>query len=290
MRKSLTLIFILIISLSLLGCTKNAVKKPASVTPPTSSETVKQVVPALPSLVPSFDKTAVMKAAGKSVPVLMYHSISYKKDNAICLPAEKFEEHLKYLKDNGYYTLTLTDLYDYFVKDTPVPEKSVVLTFDDGYRDNYTVMFPLLKKYNFKATIFVITSNIDKDDNSLTTSNLLEMEKQGIDIESHTVNHEHLKGLTKSAQLSELVESKKALEKILNKQVNFIAYPYGESNKSVIDSAKEAGYTMAFTTNGRWSSKNNGILSLDRVYISSFHDMKVFKDRITNPNYKFTAN
>ena len=290
MRKNLALLFILIISLALLGCSKNVVKKSAPVNPPTSSESVKQVVPALPSLESSFDKTAVMKAAGKSIPVLMYHSIAYQKNNAICLPVERFEEHLKYLKDNGYYTLTLTDLYNYFVKDAPVPEKSVVLTFDDGYKDNYTAMFPLLKKYNFKATIFVITSNIDKDANSLTSKNLLEMEKYGVDIESHTVNHDNLKELTKAKQLETLTQSKKALEDILNKQINFFAYPYGGYNKSAIEAVKEAGYKMAFTTDGRWSSKKTGILSLDRVYISSFHDMKVFKDRITNPNYKFTAN
>ena len=173
------------------------------------------------------------------------------------------------------------------MKNTPVPEKSVVLTFDDGYENNYTAMFPLLKKYNFKATIFVITANIDKEPRSMTSKQLLEMEKYGVDIESHTVNHEHLKTLTKNKQLETLTQSKKDLEKILNKQINFIAYPYGEYNKDTLLAAKEAGYTMAFTTDGRWSSKKNGILSLDRVYINSLKDISDFKNRITNPNYSF---
>ena len=283
MKKQIYLIFIFIILISLLGCSKPTIKNPVPITPPLI------VKPAETSSIPAFDKTAVMKTTGKSVPVLMYHSITYEKGNAICLPIERFEEHLKYLKDNGYYTITLTNLYEYLMKNIPIPEKSVVLTFDDGYENNYTDMFPVLKKYNFKATIFVITSNIDKNPNSMTSKQLLEMEKYGVDIESHTVNHDNLKELSIDKQLQTLVKSKQDLERILNKQVNFFAYPYGGYNKSAIESVKKAGYTMAFTTDGRWSSKNNGMLSLDRVYISSFHDMKVFKDRISNPNYKSLA-
>ena len=287
MKRVISLLFILIISFLLFSCSNTTVKKVTKVTPSVVVSPVKPSEPIGTSSIPAFDKTAVMKLAGKSVPVLMYHSISYEKDNPICLPVEKFEEHLKYLKDNGYYTITLTDLYNYLMKNTPVPEKSVVLTFDDGYENNYTAMFPLLKKYNFKATIFVITANIDKEPRSMTSKQLLEMEKYGVDIESHTVNHEHLKTLTKNKQLETLTQSKKDLEKILNKQINFIAYPYGEYNKDTLLAAKEAGYTMAFTTDGRWSSKKNGILSLDRVYISSLKDISDFKNRITNPNYSF---
>ncbi|MBC8060628.1 MAG: polysaccharide deacetylase family protein [Clostridiaceae bacterium] len=293
MKKNFSLLFLLIISISLLGCSKTTtdpINKTIKVTPPPVVEPIKPVELAEPvgtASIPAFDKTAVMKASGKSVPVLMYHSIAYEKDNDIRLPVERFEEHMKYLKDNGYYPITLTDLYEYLMKDTPIPEKSIVLTFDDGYEDNYTAMFPVLKKYGFKATIFVITSNIDKDPKSMTSQQLLEMEKFGVDIESHTVNHEHLKELSKDKQLETLGQSKKDLEKILNKQINFLAYPYGEYNKSALEAAKEVGYTMAFSTDGRWSSKKNGMLSLDRVYIGSSHNMKVFIERITNPNYKF---
>ena len=93
--------------------------------------------------------------------------------------------------------------------------------------------------------------------------------------------------LTKDKQLQTLIQSKKDLEKILNKQINFFAYPYGGYNKSAIEAVKEAGYTMAFTTNGNWSSKNDGMLSLHRVDISSFRNMESFKIRISNPNYKY---
>ncbi|MBU3113238.1 polysaccharide deacetylase family protein [Clostridium lacusfryxellense] len=284
MRKKIYLILMLFILMTMLGCARpktTVIKKIAPVTPAT---VVKPVVkePVETSSIPAFDKTAVMLPTGKSVPVLMYHSISYQKDNPVRIPIKNFEEQLKYLKDNGYYTITLTDLYDYFMTDTPIPEKSVVLTFDDGYVDNYTAMLPALRKYNFKATIFVITSAIDKNANYLTSKQLIEMEKYGVDIESHTVNHENLKDMPKDKQLETLVNSKKDLEKILNKQVNYFAYPYGGYSKTAIEAVREAGYKMAITTDGRWSSKSDGILSLHRVYISSFHDMAEFKRRLTN--------
>ncbi|MBZ9606738.1 polysaccharide deacetylase family protein [Clostridium estertheticum] len=285
MRKKIFLIFTLIILMSLSGCSRSktaTIKKTAPVKPATAVEPIKPAEPAQTSSIPAFDKTAVMKASGKSVPVLMYHSIDYEKDNPIRLPVKRFDEQLKYLKDNGYYTITLTDLYDYLIKDIPIPEKSVVLTFDDGYEDNYTEMFPVLKKYNFKATIFVITGSIDKSPNYMTSKQLIEMEKYGVDIGSHTVKHENLKEMPKDKQLETLVKSKNDLEKILNKQIKFFSYPYGGYSKASIEAVREAGYTMAFSTDGRWSSKEDGILSLHRVYISSFHDMEEFKKRISN--------
>ena len=285
MKKRIYLIFILLILMSILGCTRfktTTIKETKSATPTPVVKPKVTVRPVETSSIPAFDKKAVMLPSGKSVPVLMYHSISYQKDNPVRLPIEKFEEQLKYLKDNGYYTITLTDLYNYFMTNTPIPEKSVVLTFDDGYEDNYTTMLPALRKYNFKATIFVITGVIDKSANYLTSKQLVEMEKYGVDIESHTVSHENLKDIPKDKQLETLKKSKKDLEKILNKQVNYFAYPFGGYSKTSIEAVREAGYKMAITTDGRWSSKSDGILSLHRVYISSFHDMNEFKRRLTN--------
>lgn len=226
------------------------------------------------------------KEKGQGVPVLMYHSIACEEGNPVRVPEEKFKEQMKYLKDNGYTTLTLSELYDYLMKDTPIPEKSLVLTFDDGYVDNYKSAYPILKEYGFKGTVFVITSLIDKDDSYLTSEQIKEMQENGMDIESHTVNHEHLKDLNYEEQLSTLKDSKEFLENILNKEVRYIAYPYGEYNEDTLKAVKDAGYIMGFTTDGRWSDKTDGILTLDRVYISGFFELDVFKDRISNPEYE----
>ncbi|EJO5346145.1 polysaccharide deacetylase family protein [Clostridium botulinum] len=221
----------------------------------------------------------------KSIPVLMYHSVDYEKGNELRLPKEEFKKQMKYLKNNGYTTLTLKELYSFLQKNKPIPKKSVVITLDDGYVDNYTNAYPILKELGIKATIFIVTSNIDKNEETLTSKQIKEMDQYGIEIGSHTYNHDKLDELSYEKQLETMKKSKNDLEKILNHKVDFIAYPYGKWNKDTIKAAKAAGYKMAFTTDGRWSNKENGIYSLDRVYISSLRDMKNFKERITNPNY-----
>ncbi|MCH3965361.1 MAG: polysaccharide deacetylase family protein [Clostridium sp.] len=219
------------------------------------------------------------------VPVLMYHSIDYEENNELRIPADKFQNHMKYLKDNGYTTLTMDEFYDFMIKNKPVPRKSVLITFDDGYEDNYKNAYPILKKFGFKATIFVITSTVDNDGSYLNSSQLKEMSKNGIDIEGHTVNHDDLSKLDYNAQLKTLKDSKSFLEDILNKEVNYVAYPFGRCNGSTVKAAETAGYKMAFTTEGGWANRNQGIYELHRVYMSNNHDMNEFQRRLTNPDY-----
>ncbi|MBU5486231.1 polysaccharide deacetylase family protein [Clostridium sp. MSJ-11] len=222
----------------------------------------------------------------RAIPVLMYHSINYEEGNELMVPKEQFREQMNYLYENGYTTLTLNQLYDFFINNKPIPEKSVVITLDDGYKDNYTNAFPILKEFNFNAVVFVITNNIDNHKNFLTSEQILEMDKNGIEIQSHTANHERLPTLSYENQVRTLKVSKEFLEKLLNKESLYIAYPYGDANSDTIKAAKEAGYKMAFTTKGTWSDKTDGILSLDRVYISANFDMDEFHRRLTNKDYK----
>ncbi len=221
----------------------------------------------------------------KSIPVLMYHSIDYEKNNELRLPKEQFRQQMKYLKDSGYTTLTLDELYNFMVNNKPVPAKSVVITLDDGYKDNYTNAYPVLKEFGLNAAVFVITSTIDKDSSYLTTSELKEMDQNGVDIESHTVNHDKLGQLSYEKQCETLKGSKEYIEKILNKKVKYIGYPFGKYNNYTQKAAKDTEYTMAFTTNSGWSNKDQGIYNLNRVYISANYSMDEFIRRITNPNY-----
>lgn len=228
----------------------------------------------------------------KQIPVLMYHSIadnSKVTDNvskSIILPPEVFKQQMQYLKDNGYTTLTLDELYNFLKYDKPVPEKSVVLTFDDAYEDNYTNAYPILKEFGFRATIFVITGGTDKIGAYLTSAQLKEMDTNGIDIQSHTVNHEELDKLSLEKQQETLVQSKQFLEKLLNKKVDYIAYPSGKYNNFTEQAAKNAGYTMAFTINNGWANKDTNILFLNRVFVNALKGFDQFKERLTNPNYQ----
>lgn len=221
----------------------------------------------------------------KGIPVLMYHSIDYEKNNELRIPKEQFRGQMQYLKDNGYTTLTLNELYSFFENNMPVPDKSVVLTFDDGYADNYKNAFPIIKEFGFKATVFMITDTVDKNGAYLNSTQLKEMNAYGFDVESHTLDHEELNKQSYAQQLNELKKSKLFLEKLLNKQVSYIAYPVGKYNKETVKAAKESGYKMAFTTNGTWSDKTDGIYTLDRVYISAEAPMSEFIRRLTNRNY-----
>jgi peptidoglycan/xylan/chitin deacetylase (PgdA/CDA1 family) len=220
-----------------------------------------------------------------SVPVLMYHSIDYEKGNELRIPKDKFREQMQYLKDNGYTTITVSELYDFLKNNNPVPKKSVVITFDDGYEDNYINAYPVLKEFGFKATIFVVTSTVDKDSNCLTSSELKEMSKNGIDIESHTVNHDKLSQLSYEMQLNTLKESKIFLENVLGKKIYYIAYPYGDWNDNTVKAVESCGYKLAFTTESGWANKDQGIYKLHRVYISNNHDMKEFQRRLTDSSY-----
>ncbi len=226
-----------------------------------------------------------LKYNNQSVPVLYYHSIEYEKGNELRLPKEKFREQMKFLKENGYTTLTMNELYDFLAHDKPVPDKSVVITFDDGYRDNYENAFPILKEFGFKATIFIITSTIDKEEDFLTSNQLKEMERYGIDIESHTVNHDKLDRLSYDKQLYTLKNSKEFLEKLLNRKIYYFAYPYGEWNENTIKALKNAGYKMAFTTESGWANKNKGLYRLNRVYVNANHSMAEFERRLANEKY-----
>jgi peptidoglycan/xylan/chitin deacetylase (PgdA/CDA1 family) len=228
-----------------------------------------------------------VKHNDKGIPIVMYHSIGYEKGNTARVTKENFKEQMKYLRDNGYVTLTLNDAYGFFIDNKPVPEKSIVLTFDDGYVDNYVEALPILKEFQLKATIFVITSLVDKVPDYMSSKQLKEMQDNGMDIESHTANHEHLKELTYEKQVVTLQSSKDFLEKILNKEVQHLAYPFGEYSKETLKAVSQVGYKLAVTTYGRWSDKADGILTLDRVFISGAASLDVFIERITNPNYKF---
>jgi peptidoglycan/xylan/chitin deacetylase (PgdA/CDA1 family) len=221
-----------------------------------------------------------------SIPVLMFHSITNVKGNELQTSKEQFKQEMQYLKDKGYTTLTLTEVYDFFQKDKPIPKKSVVITFDDGYLDNYTNAYPILKQFGFKATIFDITSTVDTSANYLNSAQLKELSSNGIDIEPHTITHPYLNKLSYDQQYKELKISKDFIETLLSKTVKFVAYPYGEWNQDTIKAVKNIGYTMAFTTAGTWANKQNGIYTLYRVYISSNFSMTEFNNRMTNEHYK----
>jgi peptidoglycan/xylan/chitin deacetylase (PgdA/CDA1 family) len=195
-----------------------------------------------------------------SVPVLMYHYVSDKESpDAIAVSKQDFRKQMKYLKDNGYKFLTLDELEDFKNNKKKFPRKSVVITFDDGYSNVYTNAFPIMKEYGAKGTIFVISNKIDVA-GYLSSKQMQEMQKSGyIKIGSHSENHPNMPELSYESQLMELKQSKSTIEQVIGDKVDYLAYPYGESNSDTEKAAKDCGYKLAFrvdSTNTRIEQNN----------------------------------
>ncbi len=225
------------------------------------------------------------KDNNQGIPVLMYHSVKDDKNNPLVVQPELFKSQMKYLKDNNYTTLSMSDLYNFVKYNKKVPKKSVVITFDDGYEDNFTNAYPILKDYNFKATIFIITDLCNQGGLYIKFPQMKEMINNGIEIGSHTLDHSKLSKLTYDEQVYNLKQSKKVIDEKLGINCRYLSYPYGKYNKTTVNASKEAGYDMAFTTKGKWAYKSNGIYTLNRVYIGGLLTMNEFEQRLTNPTY-----
>lgn len=219
------------------------------------------------------------------VPILYYHSVlpdaEVATPNEVTISPEKLREELMLVKELGYTTLTMSEFTAYINDNKPIPEKSILITFDDGYTDNYAHAFPILKELNMKATIFMIASQVDSG-YYMSAAQLREMSDYGIDIESHTDNHVYLDTLSYDQQLKELKDSKEKLEKILGKEVTSIAYPYGNYNEDTKKAAIAAGYTFGFTTNKGLAKRINNKVELNRIYVSSNYSLELFKERLLN--------
>ncbi|WP_163114657.1 polysaccharide deacetylase family protein [Bacillus safensis] len=210
-------------------------------------------------------KTWMKQKEPVELPILMYHSIS--SGNSLRVPKSEFASHMKWLKENDYVTLSPEEVYRVFTTNSMPSKKSVLITFDDGYTDNYTKAFPILKQYRMKATIFMIEQSIGRP-NHLTDEQMDEMMAHGISIESHTIHHLELNRLSKQQQEEELKGSKTFFDQRFSQRTRMVSYPVGRYNEETLKLAKEAGYQMAVTTEPGHAKKEQGMMSLHRVRIS----------------------
>jgi peptidoglycan/xylan/chitin deacetylase (PgdA/CDA1 family) len=160
--------------------------------------------------------------------------------------------------------------------DTHVPENSLVITFDDGWADNYTNVFPILREYGLIATIFVITGSVGQS-NYMNWNQLREMSEAGISIQSHTVSHKPLAQLRKAEVGYELETSKKTIEDHLGTQVNFLSLPHGVYNKQVFESAQDAGYQAVCSSEPGVAHIWKGLPFFKRINISYRYRIDLFE-------------
>jgi peptidoglycan/xylan/chitin deacetylase (PgdA/CDA1 family) len=226
-----------------------------------------------------------LEKRSENIPVLYYHSVMVEPGNELRIPPEQFEAQIKYLSEHDYHVISLDQLYRFYYENGTLPKNPVVITFDDGYEDNYTNAYPILKKYGYNATVFAVTSYISSK-GYMSWDQLQELEDKGWQIEGHTVNHPHLgkDKLSNTDLKRELREAKDILEKRFGRSVRFFAYPYGDYNTDIVGEVKEAGYLMAFTTERGWANKNNSML-VHRVYCFAEMGIEEFARRLQNPLY-----
>ena len=193
----------------------------------------------------------------KEIPIIYYHRVikdlSQAGKHGIYVTAEMFDEHLHYLKTKGFQTVSFAEALQ--IKRESRKGKFVIITFDDGYEDNYLYAYPILKEYGYSAIIFLVaglqTNSWDEKEpqvRMLGTSQIKEMHKNGIEFGSHTLSHCDLTKVSLQEADRELRESKKMLEDKLGFEIKSIAYPYGNCNDEIKKLSEAAGYELSFAT------------------------------------------
>lgn len=214
------------------------------------------------------------------VPILMYHYISELPSDAdeirrnLTLPPTVFEQHLQYLSDNGYHSITLEMLDLALTSGYVLPERPVILTFDDGYVDHYQTVFPLLKQFQFVGTFFLVTGRIDQGNPAyLTWEQANEMRQHGMEISPHTKNHFALVGRDYDFLIYEILGSLESVQAHTGSTNRFFAYPAGQYDGLTLEVLGNIGVTRAVTTQMGNLHTTNNYYESPRLRIS--HDTSV---------------
>lgn len=187
----------------------------------------------------------------KEVPVLCYHQIrdwkssDSKRAHDDIMPPAKFAEHMKMLADSGYHTILPNQLYDYLNYGSTLPEKPIMITFDDTDLDQYTVGATELKKHGFKGVFFIMTVSIGRP-RYMNKAQIRELSDQGHVIASHTWNHKNFAQFTDEDWEVQIDKPNKTLETITGKKVEYFAYPYGVFKAANLSKLKDHGFKAAF--------------------------------------------
>jgi peptidoglycan/xylan/chitin deacetylase (PgdA/CDA1 family) len=201
------------------------------------------------SLIPS----SVYGASAVRCPILMYHYVSEPPADAnatlidLAVLPETFATHLDYLQENNFTTITLKQLYNALMGTATLPEKPVVLTFDDGHWDAYANVAPVLLGRSMKGTFFLV-GNFMEQYGHLTWWQAQALQQGGLELGGHSMNHVDLSQLDREGQIAEIAGCADVMEQNLGVRPEFFAYPFGLFNRTSRLIAKEAGYLGAVTT------------------------------------------
>ena len=286
-----TLIALLLVSVFLAGCNAQAIPDPPSATAlPTETET-QTPLPTLtstPTLTPTATLTLTptptptptwaMQGPGKVVcPILLYHHISQPNSSATStyyISPEDFEIQMKALRDWGYTSISISQLVEAILHGARLPNRPVVITFDDGNLDVYTNAFPIMQKYGFTGVMYIVANELHAD-GYIDVDHIQEMAAAGWEVGSHSMTHAHLPD-AHDRLYYEINQSRIELEGVLGLPVRSFAYPYGEMNTTVSTQVQSYGYTSAVGLGTLWNQSVYNLYYLSRRPVIGGIDLGTF--------------
>lgn len=223
----------------------------------------------------------------------MYHKILPQRDNTdLTITCDQFKKQMQHLKKSGYNTILLSELIDFIHKKISLPQKSIIITFDDAFSNIIEYAKPVLDDLNFKAVVFVVYNAIDKynlwdikknieKSNCMSKGELKYLLMSGWEIGSHGLNHLDLTSLTSFQIKNEVKKSKEKLENLLRTGIKSFCYPYGRYNEKIIKEIKKAGYGCACAVESDNFFTTDNLYKLRRIFIKPKDSLFTFKRKIS---------
>ena len=236
---------------------------------------------AIPVAHPESTSISPVSLTGQTIEakVLMYHHIGPLPDGAdsirkgLTVSQQEFESQIKYLSDQGYRMVILRDL-DSYIKNQKAPEKIAVITFDDGYDDNFTYAWPVMKKYHVAGTFFIISHKVGQSE-YMSEEQVQELSAQGNEIGSHSYSHISLEKLSSYYLDREIKTSKDDLEKLTGAKIVSFCYPSGKYDGKTLAAVRDAGYEFAVTTKSSAGTVDlNNLLEIPRYRVSTGRNLE----------------
>lgn len=235
-------------------------------------------------------------AEKQHVPILMYHSISNRAQprfKKFTVSVEHFSEQMSYLRQHNYNTITVTQFVRAIARrGQGIPDRPVILTFDDGFADFYTRALPILKRYNFTATLYIATAFVgatslwlEREGEAtrpmLTWAQLVNICANGIECGAHSHSHPHLDTLPLSVAYDEIARCKDILERRLALEVTTFAYPFGHYDATIQRIVQEIGYSSACAVKYATSSTRDDPFALARLIVTADTEISHFAGLLT---------
>jgi peptidoglycan/xylan/chitin deacetylase (PgdA/CDA1 family) len=231
----------------------------------------------------TWNLTGVEASGYQLVPILCYHNLAAQSKGRLTLGAPQFEQQMRYLKTEGYRVISLGEFIEWMQGKQQLPKRSIVLTFDDGYRAFREFAYPILKELGFTATLFVYTDYIGAGRNALSWDDLKTLQAEGFDVQAHSKTHADLRraaGETDAQYArrlqSELADPLPLFQRNLGRPIDRLAYPYGRADDDVVAKTKEVGYVAAFTVRRQGSPAFVHPLRVNRSQIYSEMSLEDF--------------